>query len=404
MSIAQPGLANPTETDITVIIPTYWTWPSSESHRPETAAYDHPTPLGGESTLPRLLDDLSEQVDPAFRVLVLTGVAHPELGYTVADYVRTLLRPYEHRLNLDVCDAPAWARLKAILEISGLLTEGLHLNSYSGIRNLQLLVPHILGAQVIIALDDDESIQPDYVRRSLRFIGQTINGQRVLGLAGPYLQSDGSVLLQEAAPTGNPLRDKGRHINAAMRRLTSAKGALLATPMALGGNMVFHHDLFTRVPFDPGITRGEDIDYLINARLQGIRWWFDAELTILHLPPRQHDTPVYQRMREDVFRFIYEREKLRQNGYNQPDWLDPYPGALLGDDLIEYALAALQAEATADLIARFGDPQTIVQQAKAHAAHFAPRHQGYAQTWGQMMTRLEQDEPLRGKLVAAIRF
>ena len=351
----------------------------------------------------RLLGDLCEQVDPAFRVLVLTGVAHPSLGYTVADYMRTLLKPYEERLNLDVCNASAWARLKAILEISGLLTEGLHLNSYSGIRNLQLLVPHIMGAQVIVALDDDESIQPDYVRRSLRFIGQIFYGQRVLGLAGPYLQSNGSVLLQEAVPTGNPLRDKWRHINAAMRRLTNAEGALVATPMALGGNMVFHHDLFTRVPFDPGITRGEDIDYLINARLQGIRWWFDAELTILHLPPRQHDTPVYQRMREDVFRFIYEREKLRQNGYNQPDWLDPYPGALLGDDLAENAQAALQTEATADLVARFGDPQTIVRQAEAHAAHFAPLYKGYTQLWGKMMTRIEQDEPLRGKLVAAIR-
>ncbi len=353
--------------------------------------------------MPRLLDDLCEQVDPAFRVLVLTGVAHPQLGQAAAEHMRTLLNPYEDRLNLDVCDAPAWAHLKAILEVSGLLTEGLHLNSYSGIRNLQLLVAHILGSQVIVALDDDESLQPDYMKRALRFIGQGIRGQRVLGLAGPYLQPDGSILLQEAAPTGNPLRDKGRHINAAMRRLIYAEGALVATPMVLGGNMVFHHDLFIRVPFDPGITRGEDIDYLINARLQGIHWWFDAELTILHLPPRQHDTPVYQRMREDVFRFIYEREKLRQNGFNQPDWLDPYPGALLGDDLIEYASAALQTEATADLVARFGDPQTIVRQAEAHAAHFAPLYQGYAQSWGKMMTRIEQDELLRGKLVAAIR-
>jgi hypothetical protein len=393
----------PTTSQTTIVIPTYWIWPASESHRPETASYDHPTPLGDESTLPRLLDDLCEQVDPAFRVLIFTGLAHPELGQAVAEHLRKLLQPYEHRLNLDVCDAPAWARLKAILESSGLPTEGLHLNSYSGIRNLQLLVPHILGAQVIVALDDDESVQPDYVRRSLQFIGKIINGQRVLGLAGPYLQPNGSVLLREAAPTGNPLRDKGRHINAAMRTLTSTKGTLVATPMALGGNMVFHHDLFTRVPFDPGITRGEDIDYLINARLQGFHWWFDAELTILHLPPRQHDTPPYQRMREDVFRFIYEREKLRQNGYNQPDWLDPYPGALLGNDFLEHGLAALHAEATADLVARFGDPQTIVRQAEAHAAHFAPLYRGYAQTWGQTMIHIEQDQPLRRKLADAIR-
>jgi hypothetical protein len=393
---------NLTTNSITVVIPTYWTWPSSASRRPETASYDHPTPLDGDSTLPRLLDDLCEQRGLASRVLVLTGLAHPELGQAVADHMHTLLEPYRDRLDIHVCDAPTWARLEATLELSGLPTEGLHLGSYSGIRNLQLLVPHILGAQVIVALDDDESIEPDYVERALAFVGKTINGQRVLGLAGPYLQLDGSVLLHEPPPTGNLLRDKGRYINDAMRTLTSARGALVHSPMALGGNMVFHHDLFTRVPFDPGITRGEDIDYLINARLQGIGWWFDAELTILHLPPRHFETPLYQRMREDVFRFIYEREKLRLHGHAEPDWLDPYPGALLRGDLIEHALSALQEEATPDMVAHFGDPQTIVEQAQAHAAHSAPLYQRFVQEWGQRMTRIEQDAPLRYELFASI--
>jgi len=40
------------------------------------------------------------------------------------------------------------------------------LRSYPTIRNLQLLVPHILGAEKIIALDDDEIVSPDYVRRA----------------------------------------------------------------------------------------------------------------------------------------------------------------------------------------------------------------------------------------------
>ena len=393
---------NSTANGTTVVIPTYWTWPSSESRRPETASYDHPTPLDGASTLPRLLDDLCGQRGPTFRVLVLTGLAHPELGQAVADHVHRLLAPYHDRLDIYACDAPTWVRLKAILESSGLPTEGLFLGSYSGIRNLQLLVPHIMGAQVIVALDDDESIEPDYVKRALAFVGKEINGQRVLGLAGPYLQPDGSVLLPEPPPTGNLLRDKGRYINDAMRALTNARGALVHSPMALGGNMVFHRDLFTHVPFDPGITRGEDIDYLINARLQDILWWFDAELTILHLPPKHYDTPIYQRMREDVFRFIYEHEKLRLHGHVAPDWLDPYPGALLQGNLIEHALSALQAEATPALVAHFGDPRTIVEQAQAHAAHDAPRYQRFVQEWGQLMTRIEQDAPLRCELAASI--
>ncbi len=385
--------------NVSVIIPTYWTWPQSASHRPETASYDHPTPLDGESTLPRLLDDLCEQRMQDFRVLILTGVSHPGLGQDAADHMRTLLQPYEDRLDLYVCDAPTWARLKAVLDSASLSTDGLHLGSYSGIRNLQLLVPHIVGAEVIIALDDDESIKPNYLDQALTDIGNEVHGQRVLGLAGPYLHPDGSVLLPERPATGNPVRDKGLYINKAMRLLTRAQGEIVPSPMALGGNMVFHRDLFTRVPFDPGITRGEDIDYLINARLDGISWWFDPNLTILHLPPHHYDTPPYQRMREDVFRFIYEREKLRLHGFRQPDWLEPYPGALLGDQLKEQALSALEAEATVDLVTRFGDGQTIVKQAEDHASHNAPLYTGFAQSWRQVMAQIEADEKLRRDLI-----
>lgn len=388
--------------DISIIIPTYWTWPSSESQRPVLASYDHPTPLDGESTLPPLLDDLSKQRGADFRVLILTGLAHPDVGEAVSAHVRAMLEPYRRRFEIHLCDAPTWTKIKSLLELSEAQSQMLHLGSYSGVRNLQLLIPHILGDRIIIALDDDERIAPDYVQRALTYIGKTVNGQRVLGLAGPYLHRDGNFLLDEPPLTGNPLLDKAHYINAAMRALNQSQDSLAPSPMALGGNMLFHHDVFTQVCFDAGITRGEDIDYLINARLQGIGWWFNAHLTILHLPPHHYDTPVYQRTREDVFRFIYEREKLRLHGYSKPDWLDPYPGALLSDDLIEQATSALQAQASADLIARFGDPQIIVEQAQAHAARTAPRYPACQQAWRELMTHIEQEALLRHELAAAI--
>ncbi len=388
--------------DTVIIIPTYWTWASTDSHGPVTASYDHPTPLDSESTLPALLNDLSEQREAGLRVLILTGLAHPDLGAMAAEHVRGLLEPFRQRLDLRLCDAPTWARFKTIIQLSKPQAEMLHLGSYSGVRNLQLLLPHILGAQVVVALDDDERVEPDYVERALTYIGKTINGQRALGLAGPYLQRDGGVLLHEPPSTGNIFSDKARYINDAMRVLSEPKSPLVPSPIALGGNMVFHHDLFTRVCFDPGITRGEDIDYLINARLQGIGWWFDSNLTILHLPPHHHDTPAYQRTREDVFRFLYEREKLRLHAQVKPAWLEPYPGALLGDDLIEQASSALQMEATPEMVARFGDPQSIVEQAQAHAARNATRYPFFLQAWGELMTRLEQDASLRHEADAAI--
>lgn len=387
--------------DAFVVIPTYWTWPSAEAGRPTTAAYDHPTPLDNEGTLPPLLEDLAFQRAAGFKVLILTGRAHPDLGGAVSDRVQAMLAPFQARLSLHVCDSDAVERLLQVLRPSGLQSGLIQLGSYASIRNLQLLVPHILGAQAVIALDDDERVDPDYIERALSNLGATVGAGRALGIAGPYLQPDGGVLLKEAAPTGNPLRDKAHHINAAMRGLTAGGKGLVPSPVALGGNMVFHRDLFTRVCFDPGITRGEDIDYLINARLEGIAWWFDPQLSILHLPPRHLETPEYQRTREDVFRFIHEREKLRLYGYERPEWLEPYPGALLGADLEQHALAALKHGATPEMVARLGAPQEILQQARRHAAQNAGRYREYALAWRVTLADLEQNTERRAAAAAA---
>ena len=382
----------------TVVIPTYWTWPSGGKDRLTTASFDHPTPLDGEGTLPALLDDLSNQRNQRFEVLILAGLAHPELAERVSRQMRTLLEPYRKRLVIRICDAPAWANLSSSIGLTEVQSQLSHLGSYSGIRNLQLLVPHILESEIIIALDDDERVQPDYVDRALIYIGKTINDQKVLGLAGPYLQRDGSVQLKEPSATGNPFLDKSIYINKAMQSLCNGGSELKPTPLTLGGNMLFHREIFTKICFDPGITRGEDIDYLINARLRGIRWWFDANLTILHVPPHHYDTPAYQRTREDVFRFIYEREKLRLHGQTRPAWLEPYPSALLGDGMSAHALAALSAQVTPELAERFGNPEAIVEQARDHALRNAGHYFDYQSNWQKLMDRIEQDEHLRNEL------
>lgn len=385
-----------------VVIPTYWTWPLSENGRPEKASFDHPTPIDGNSTLPHLLEDLCEQNRSSFRVLILTGLTNPDLAQDAANRVKTLVAPYRDRLDICICDAPTLERLKAVLESARLPHKGLNLCSYSGVRNLQLLVSHIMGARFIIALDDDERIKPDYAERALRYVDQRVDGQQVLGLSGPYMQPNGEVFLEEPPPTGNPILDKASFINDAMRALTNAEVAIVPSPLAFGGNMVFHYDLFTRVPFDPGITRGEDIDYVINARLQGTGWWFDAQLTILHLPPRHYETPIYRRMREDVSRFIYTREKLLLHSQNKPEWLDPYPGRLLGDDLIEHAISALQAEATYDMKTCFGDPQSIIELSQNQARHYAPLYQRFAQEWRWLAVSIERSPTIRLMLIDAI--
>jgi hypothetical protein len=117
-------------------------------------------------------------------------------------------------------------------------------------------------------------------------------------------------------------------------------------------------------------------------------------MTVLHLPPRHLETPAYRRTQQDVIRFIYEREKLRQHGEHQPEWLEPYPGALLGDDLEAHALAALRQDATPELVERLGTPERILAQAHEHAASAAPRYPGYLGLWCELMDRIESDNAL----------
>ena len=70
--------------DVTIVVPTYWTWHRDGPSGPVQAVFDHPTPLdgappGGVGTLPRLLESLSLMEGPPFSVLVLTATVHPDL-------------------------------------------------------------------------------------------------------------------------------------------------------------------------------------------------------------------------------------------------------------------------------------------------------------------------------------
>jgi len=390
--------------NIVIIIPTYWTWGSERADGPIEVVYDHPTPLDGDSTLPRLLKSLAALGDtsPEFSVLVLTAATHPELEKAAADRITGLIAPF--RAHYPIAQATE-ADAALIRQRYPGLADHVQMRGYAGVRNLQLLLPRALGAKVIVALDDDEVVAPDYLQTALRFVGREHGGERVLGLAGFYLDADGGVLLSECPRTGNIFLDKSAIMNEGTRALQAAPDRLVPTPVAFGGNMVFHRDLFTRVGFDPGITRGEDIDYLINARLMSFKFWFDKQLVITHMPPdapdSAHSVYTWSKLRQDVLRFVYEREKLRLTG-TDPAQFDPYPGRFLRDDVEEQALAALQAEATPEATARFGSPQEIVAAAERHARAAALRYFEFATRWPRLMEAIGQNTELRHWLLARL--
>jgi hypothetical protein len=347
----------PKHLPIWVVIPTYW-------GRSGRALYDHPTPLQGQSTLPRLLDSLVAQINaPDFNVLVLVAAVTQHENSIARKRVIHLLAPFH----------------------------------YGNIRNLQLLIPASLGADVIIALDDDEIVPEDYLTRALKWIGKKLGNRAVTGVGGPYLDSKGSPYLPEPEMGTNLFAAKSVLINQTMRELMAKADRLIETPMVFGGNMVFHKKLFSQVCFDPAIPRGEDIDYLINAKIAGESFFFDPKLVITHLPPRHYESPEYGKMKQDLIRFTYEREKLVHAGLN-PSAFSPYPGCLLDEEIFRLGVEALFAIGSEALAKRFGTPEEIVQEARDFAKYNLPRYFEFAKLWPEMIKEVQNNRNFKIEL------
>jgi hypothetical protein len=360
-----------------IVIPTYWT------NELKAGGFDHPTPVNGLSTLPRLLNSLLHQTETEFQVLILAGGVDEMVLPLASAAVGQIIHTYHDQLDITNCD---YSTLIKVRELYDLPERAFNLTSYAGIRNMQLLIPNMAGAERIIALDDDEVILPHYVRQAVNEMSKPINGQPILGLAGPYENENGELDLVEVEETGNIFLDKARIMNAGLRELTGKVAKVVPSPQVFGGNMIFHRDLFTRVGFDPGITRGEDMDYMINSHMEGFPWYMASDLRITHLPPKQYDTPAYAKLKQDVLRFIYERFKVQTYKIN-PTLFEPYPGRFLHQNLDTHALNALQKYATSEMIAAYSSPQEILAKAYHHAEQALPNYEKFRTKWPGWMER-----------------
>jgi hypothetical protein len=210
---------------------------------------------------------------------------------------------------------------------------------YSQMRNLTLILANIWEAEVLVSLDDDEVIDdPNFlakIEEDLAFLGRE---HPILGLAGIYRQADGGVLLPEPTAAWTEPWPKTRWMNEAFRELILSGPRLKPTPLGFGGNLALSAPLWRRLPFDPALTRGEDVDYILNARMFKVPFFLDNTLSIVHLPPEKPH-PAWLRLRQDLIRFCYTRLKLKQQEPGPgmvrvtPEELKPYPGNFLEDNL-----------------------------------------------------------------------
>jgi len=323
-----------------MVIPTYWGRDSETGWQMGDAIYDHPTPIDQEGTLARTLESLKIIENKDFELIILAAVTTPELideAYQRAkEIIKKSCPPVKTYL---IGDKELQAAKNIYQQKSDLNTDLLSLRGYSNIRNICLYTAYIMEADTAVLIDDDEVFEdPKFMDKAEEFIGGRLYGQTVDGVAGYYLNRKNEyyddVEIEPWMTFWNRFGSKTR----AFDKIIGSEPRLKKTPFAFGGLMVIHRNLFRIVPFDPEMTRGEDLDYLINAKMFGFNFFLDNELAIKHLPPGKHHA-VWKRLRQDIYRFFYEKAKIESQEERpnmieiKPEDFDPYPGEFMKKDL-----------------------------------------------------------------------
>ncbi len=319
-------------------VPTYWTFPGGRDEG--EIFFDHPTPLDQEGTLPRLLASLLPLLSADDHIVVVAAATQASLTLEVEARVQELVSRVSHHNRIHLFAASHLTLFHEFCRLQGraAFCPLLSLDGYGAIRNLTLVLANLLGAQAMVSLDDDEIVRDAaYLERIDQDLTELARGSTVFGLAGLYETPQGAILAPEPQGAWVEFWPKMRWLNEAMATLAAAP-TLTLTPLALGGNMVISRELARFIPFDPHLPRGEDTDYVLNARLFGIPFFLDPQLRVVHDPPDKPH-PVWKRLRQDLARFWYTRQKLltiEPGQVPQPvtaaDFL-PYPGRFLTADL-----------------------------------------------------------------------
>lgn len=323
-----------------MVVPTYWGRDSKTGWQLGDDIYDHPTPIDQEGTLPRFFNSLKMLEQDDFELVIILATTTPEIEEEAYQKVKNIIQKYSPQITTYLFSARNLNKIKDFYnENSSLPLRLFSLSGYSNIRNMCIYGGYLAGGDVVILIDDDEIFNDEnFIDKATEFIGGRFYGQTVDGIAGYYINENGEyyddVNIEPWMTYWNRFGSKSK----AFDKIIGSSPRLKITPFAFGGLMVIHKNLYKIVPFDPNLTRGEDIDYLINARMFGFNFFLDNKLSILHLPPEKPH-PVWQRFRQDMYRFYYEKKKLdtqieKSNmQFVSAEDFDPYPGEFMKKDL-----------------------------------------------------------------------
>lgn len=325
---------------IALTCPTFWGPPRDRFFEDTDQIYDHPIPIDEEGCLGRFLDSV-KVIDGNVDVVLVSSSSSSKWEDEVDERVQQDI--VEHGDGIDCFhfkheDAD---RLKEHLEgEEEELLDPISMYGYSDIRNMCLIACHILGYETIVSTDDDVVYDdPDYLSKAREYINQPVEetGETAKVVCGPYYTEEGTINYASDPPSWMAYWNNADAMNDAFDRYIFGEPRLKETSYVVMGNIVLHRDFFSQVPLDPGCHRGEDMDWLINSRIFGYRFYMDRELCVQHKPPPR-GYPLWKLVRLDIERFLYDRKKIRQMEEElgiATEYFDPWPGRFLSDDLEE---------------------------------------------------------------------
>ena len=326
----------------TMVIPTYWCPGGGIEWKEGDGVFDHPTPLDKEGTLGRTLESMKILKERDFKLVILVCPTTDDIEDEVVAKVKSIIAKAKVSVETYIYTPKDLLDSLEILKGAGVYAKAfplLDLKHYSNVRNVCLLCATILASEAVILIDDDEVFEiDDFVPRSVEFLGKRVYGDVVYGVAGYYLNKNDRYYDDVKNEAWMAYWDRFGAKARAFDKIIGSNPRIKRTPFVFGGAMIMHKELFHTVPFDPMVTRGEDIDYLINSRMYGFNFFLDNTLSIKHLPePKSH--PQWKRIREDIIRFVYEKAKITSQYETgnmvkiSADEFDPYPGEFLKEDL-----------------------------------------------------------------------
>ncbi len=389
-----------------VVIPTFWTRARSGRGRAfsddQAAIYDHPTPIDEvDPPLGPCLESLMK-VRRLGRVVVIVAVTDESVAHSAEDRVRDIVAEYPaiDAFVFGPAEMGSLHRRLEQLEFADLI-EGITLTGYGAVRNAGLIAAAVLGHDAVVFLDDDEIVtDEDFLETALYGLGDRLqDGTPLIAKSGFYVDGEGRWQRHDEAHWCDMFWRQRDAYNAALA-VVMKPPRLQRAKIAFGGIMALHRDMFSAVSFDPWVTRGEDVDYVINARMHGGDVFIDDEWKAVHLPPSAVSEAL--RFRQDVYRFVYEHRKIEfaksQVDLRQvtPKSMAPYPGEFIDSSVgwRAFVTSVLRAVARAEKKRYLSAALHAVRDASAYAREHCQDYFEFQRRWPLLMERIWEDVAL----------